>query len=174
MRNLKIIFLHILFNILMIIIFFQFEDVDIVVPLAKFFVIVILPLFYIFIGFRYVNSRGGRWEILFNISIISIIGIIIWFICLYNYITDDIEARFKRAAVPYVLPSEMQWLFYVVYNLFVFLATFSTDITVYFGKPINKYALSFSILIINFFPLNFIWIGFIIRKYIERNRGKHE
>jgi hypothetical protein len=169
MRNLKIVFFHVLLNVLAIGLFIFLEKTDLVIHISQIYVIVILPIVYIILGYRYVSSNG-RYERFINLSIISIIGIFIVVLCFYNYINDDIEARAERAVIPIVLPAEVVWLFYGIYNLFLFSFYFVADWIGYSGKPISKYVLSLVILLINFLPQFFMWIGLTLRNYIERNR----
>ncbi|TFE19338.1 hypothetical protein [Cohnella luojiensis] len=103
---------------------------------------------------------------LISLSVISLVGIIIWFICFLNYINDDINARIERAVVPIVVPSEVVWIFYGIYNLFLVAGYFIAEWIDLEGS-LGKYELSSIILVINFIPLFFMWVGFSIKKIIK-------
>lgn len=171
MRNLSIVLCHVFFAVIVFFIINIILDnwVDREGWLA-YGGLVVCSLFYVVVGYLNVNSQGSWIEKLFNISIISVIGIVVWSVCLYIYLNDNIEARIEQAVVPFVLPSEIHWLPFVLYNVFTFFIWLIPGIVDNSSFPPSKYVLSTVLLMVNFCPMLFMWVGLMIRQFINKRQ----
>jgi hypothetical protein len=160
-----ILLLHLLLSLIAFITYVTFESYTDIY--FRTFIFVVVPLFNIFLGYKYVKVEESKKQRYISLSVISLVGIIIWFFCFLNYINDDINARIERAAVPFVVPSEVVWIFYGIYNLFLVAGYFFAEWKDLEGS-LGKYELSSIILVINFIPLFFMWVGFSIKKIIKK------
>lgn len=162
----KILLIHLSLSIIVIITFLKSESV--LVHFFSTYVFVFVPLVYICMGYKYVNEEDSKKQKLMNISVISLVGLVIWFFCFLLYLIDDINLRSERAAAPFVAPSEVVWLYYGMYNLYLFAGASIADEMDFLRPPFNKFLISSIIFAINFIPLFFMGIGYGIKKIIKR------
>ncbi|MFC4600025.1 hypothetical protein [Cohnella hongkongensis] len=163
MNSFKILLFHILLHIALLIfyIFFLNEASGTIKLLLQLIFVLFAPLFYIYLGYRYTDGRAGFKRNVLRFFNISIVGFMVWLPCFYHYITDDVHARAENAF--FVLPSEIVWIFYGLFNSFLLYIGIFVSWIGYFQGWGNKYAVSVVILVINFVPSFFIWIGWLLK-----------
>lgn len=130
--------------------------------LSLWFTHVALPLAYILLGFFLVKPNTGWKKKLLYVSIVSIVGLVVWTVCFYLYMNDNREVRY--------MPSEIYWLYYGMYNPFAFIIPANDALAGYLNSVINKNLLSFVMLLTNFCPMLFMWVGAMVRQITGRMR----
>lgn len=162
-RNLKIAGFHVFLNTGALLLFLLLNKNEAVFALAKIYVLIVLPLTYIFLGYRYVPAEGSFRSRMMSLSLVSLIGVAVWSVCLYFYVMDDAAARAESAFL--VLPSEIVWIFYGAYNLLLYVPLIVLDFLSLNGEwKLHGYEAAGGVLLINFIPLVLMYLGAFIKK----------
>lgn|GEM_PF-6854759 len=162
-RNLKIAGFHVFLNTGALLLFLLLNNNEAAFALAQIYVLIVLPLAYIFLGYRYVPAEGSFSSRMVSLSIVSLIGIAVWSVCLCLYMMDDAAARAESAFL--VLPSEIVWIFYGAYNLLLYVPLIILDFLSLNGeRKLHGYEAAGGALLINFIPLVLMYLGAFIKK----------
>lgn len=134
---------------------------------SPWFALTVLPLVYLVIGYYGVDLRGSRIERLINVSIISLVGLVVWGVFFYLYMNGVFDGDIERSQL-FLSAPELYWIYYGMYNLFALPAIFMSIAVL--GYPPNKYIFSLIMLLLNFCPMLFMWVGLMIRQFINKRQ----
>ncbi|MFF2093837.1 hypothetical protein [Paenibacillus sp. NPDC058174] len=154
---------HMIISVFLVIILILYGFEAILFKNSFSFIVVVLPIVYMITGYNIVkNIYEKKYKFLILLSV-SILGFLFWCWSAFNYLTDDLDARMDRAVAPIVVPSEVVWLLYGLYNNFVY-AIF-TILEQMKSFTYNKYIISIIFLMVNFLPFIFMYIGSLLRDW---------